>query len=260
MIRAITSFGPKGYIEYGQRMIESFVKFWPQSVTLHVTLDSMIGEQEKISSPNVIYEVLSSKGLAEFKSRHWSNQEAHGLGKHNKNGAPNFSFDAVRFSHKVFAVTENYRQCPSGTLLWLDGDTRTHAPVTVELINTWCPTNKFAGFLDRPWLYTETGFHMWRLDNPVAAEFFKVWEEYYTSDRIFKLPAWTDCHTYDATRRQFDSALWHNLSPNFNHPHPFINGVLGEVMDHMKGPRKITGRSHPRDLVIKRDGYWNDNI
>ena len=39
--------------------------------------------------------------------------------------------------------------------------------------------------------------------------------------------------------------------------HPFINGPLGTVMDHLKGNRKNDGKSRAADLVVKRqEEYW----
>ena len=39
--------------------------------------------------------------------------------------------------------------------------------------------------------------------------------------------------------------------------HPLINTVLGKWIDHMKGDRKTTGKSLPKDIMVKRkEGYW----
>ena len=256
MIKAITCFSPKGFEEYGQRMVSSFIEFWPRNVELVVKVDEL--PKQPIIGPNVTYQLLDNPGLLAFKERHASRAEAHGLGsKATSDGKANFAFDAVRFSHKVFAMTEEARHEDLDVLLWLDGDTRTHSPVNEQFIERLVPADKFAGFLDRPWNYTETGFHMFRMPHPISRSFFKMWEQYYLDDSIFNLPAWTDCHTYDAARKNFDGAKWQNLSPPFKHPHPFINGILGEVMDHMKGPRKQKGTSHKKDLVTERGGYWS---
>lgn len=256
-IIAVTSFGPAGYAEYGKRMVESFAQFWPKEVELIVTTDCEIDPTQKVQTNNIKYQILQSRELLEFKKRHANNLEAHGRGTKSKDGkSSNFVFDAVRFSHKVFALIEQSRLMNADQLLWLDGDTRTHAPVDVDRIKSWLPNNKFAGFLDRPTLYTETGFHIFDMGHPIAKSFMQSWADYYNKDQVFSLKGWTDCHTYDAARCNFNSEHWHNLSPAINHPHPFINGVLGEVMDHMKGPRKQKGSSHARDLVTKRGGYW----
>jgi hypothetical protein len=50
-----------------------------------------------------------------------------------------------------------------------------------------------------------------------------------------------------------------NLTPwGKDYDHVFINSVLGEYMDHMKGPRKDTGSSNKSDLFVeKKAKYWS---
>jgi len=258
-ITAATSFSALGFQEYGTTMVKSFKTHWPKSVKLCVYLDNPVDKSLLIRDSNIEYHILEDKDLAEFKQRHAHNPDAHGLGKYVLNtGQSEFKYNAVKFSHKVFALLKMIEDEKPDIALWLDGDSRTHTDVDIDRIQSWCPKNCFAGFLDRPWLYTETGFHIFRSKHTIASEFFKVWKDYYVNDHVFGLAAWTDCHTYDAARIQFDQSQWYNLSPAFDHPHPFINGVLGEVMDHMKGPRKQKGTSHRRDLAVSRSGYWQN--
>ena len=69
---------------------------------------------------------------------------------------------------------------------------------------------------------------------------------------------WTDCHTYDAAKTKFMDSYWYNLSPPIKNNHPFINGTLGQFMDHMKGPRKKKGTSNRNDLIVKiKSEYWD---
>ena len=84
------------------------------------------------------------------------------------------------------------------------------------------------------------------------------WRKWYTTDRIFKLTGWTDCHTYDATRIVYDQEMWYNISPKDGKiSHPFVNSVLGDYMDHLKGPRKQLKKSKQSDLKIsKHNNYW----
>jgi hypothetical protein len=258
-IIAATCFGPDGYQQYGRRMLESFRQHWPKDIVLYAYLDEPITEKQSVFADNIVYKILNNRGLVHFKQKHLNNPKARGLAPEQmKNGKQNYAWDAVRFAHKVFAYAEASTVTGCDTALWLDGDTFTHTPVTLDRIESWCPADKFAGFLDRPWLYTETGFHIFRMNHPIAKQFVQKWIDMYTQEKVFNLNGYTDCHTYDHVRKQFDQSAWHNLSPAFDHPHPFINGVLGEVMDHMKGPRKGKGSSHKKDLVVERDGYWKN--
>ena len=269
-ITCVTSFGRNGIDLYAGEMVQSFLDNWPGDVRLLVYLDDMEDSARLPTASNVEYLLLDHPELALFKQRNAGDPKKHGLpsfddndsnsfGK-NQEGKWKFQYDAIRFCHKVFAVYLGARST-DGLVLWLDGDSKTFAPVDRDRINSWLPEGKFAGFLDRPKTYTETGFHIFDMGHYIAADFFERWLKYYRDNSIFNLAAWTDCHTYDAARMQFDQSCWHDLSPASQGPsvagHVFINGPLGEVMDHMKGKRKLQGKSNARDLFVKRtEGYW----
>jgi hypothetical protein len=258
VINAITCYSLNGYRETGHLLINGFIDYWPDEVTLTVYVDDPIPKAELIRNTRVSYKILNQKDLMDFKKRHVSNLEANGLGKKAERGQKNYRYDAVRFSHKVFALFQFLEENKTDYLIWLDGDSRTHSNVSIDTIMSWCPEGKFAGYLARPWLYTETGFHIFNMKHSISAEFMTKWKQYYLDDSIFKLDMWTDCHTYDAAKVNFDETYWHNLSPPIKNNHPFINGPLGQFMDHMKGPRKKKGTSNKIDLVVKQSGdYWN---
>jgi hypothetical protein len=257
-INSVTCYNTKGFHETGKLLISSFIEFWPKEVNLTVYVDDPIPKSELIRDSRVIYKILNQPELLAFKERHKNNLEANGLGRHSINNTKNYRYDAVRFSHKVFALIQFLEEQDTDMLIWLDGDSRTHSKVSISDIHGWCPEGKFAGYLARPWMYTETGFHAFNMRHEISGPFFDVWKQYYVTDSIFDLTMWTDCHTYDAAKISFDDIHWCNLSPPFKNNHPFINGVLGNFMDHMKGPRKIKGSSNKKDLVVKKNEiYWN---
>jgi len=258
-INAVTCFSLEGWGETGALLVKGFIQHWPQDTYLTVYVDDPIPKRNLIRDNRVQYKILKHPDLLKFKERHKNNKEANGLGAKSKNGNKDYMYDAVRFSHKVFTLFQFLEEEETNILIWLDGDSRTHSPIQVKDILSWIPTDKFAGYLARPWMYTETGFHIFNMDHEIAKPFLNTWKDYYIQDTIFKLDKWTDCHTYDAAKLQFDDRHWHNLSPDVKSNHPFINGPLGEFMDHMKGPRKRKGTSHRKDLVVQREHkYWNN--
>jgi hypothetical protein len=258
IINAVTCFSLKGWNETGHLLVDSFIKNWPETVNLTVYVDDPIPKKDLIRNERVKYQILNYRELLEFKNRHENNLEANGLGKYAENKGKNYRYDAVRFSHKVFALFQFLESNDTDILIWLDGDSRTHSKIIENDIESWCPDGKFAGYLARPWLYTETGFHIFNMRHPIANDFLREWKQYYLDDTIFNLEMWTDCHTYDAAKLKFDDSHWYNLSPPIKNNHPFINGPLGDFMDHMKGPRKLKGTSHKKDLIVqKKNSYWN---
>lgn len=269
-IYCATSFGKEGLELYGKSMIDGFIKHWPKDVLLKVYLDDINDQANLPKVSNVQYIHLNDPNLIAFKSRNINDSKKNGYddwalkpdkSKFNKNneGPWQFQRDSIRFSHKVFAINDCARS-GCDIAIWLDGDTKTFADISHDVIKSWLPQDKFAGFLNRT-SYTETGFHIFNMNNPIAIDFFNTWLQYYKDDSIYKLHAWTDCHTYDAARIKFDQSQWHNLSPveHRGAAHVFINGDLGKYMDHMKGKRKLNGKSNKTDLYTTRtEEYWKN--
>jgi len=250
-IIAATTFSINGYNEYAHRLINTFIKHWPKEVTLYAYYDDVPPGGWRDTADNVVYIKLDDPELTAFKQRNIKNPKQSGNGTNS-----DFLHDGIRFSHKVFAYIDAAMNRGADIAVWLDGDSITHRKLPMEVITSWL-SGKMAGALLRPWQYTETGFHVFDMRHPRSREFMEAWKSYYVSDRIWNLQHYTDCHTYDATMATFPRELWHDLSPAIKHSHPFINGVLGEYMDHAKGPRKAQGHSKASDLVINRsEDHW----
>lgn len=258
-IVAATTFGAKAYDAYASKVIDTFVQHWPADVELLVYYDEVPDGGWRTQAPNVSYIPLDMPDLEAFKRRNR---------KHPLQSSTNFLCDAVRFSHKVFAYVDAALRPGVDVAVWLDGDVITHTRVNHEVILRWL-NGKMVGALLRPWMYTETGFHIFDMQYPEARRFMEIWRHQYTTDKVWNLPVpdkknkflgLTDCHTYDAVRVGFPESLWYNLSPDgMKVSHPFVNGILGEHMDHCKGDRKKDGRSRQNDLKVKRnEKYWRD--
>lgn len=152
--------------------------------------------------------------------------------------------DGVRFSHKSYAIWHAAKNSNVDKLFWLDADTVLKNNITEQYLNNLLPDNYFTSYLGRVGRYTETGFIGFNLKHAYADEFFDEFIDYYNSDRIYsELPAYTDCHVYDATRNKFvneKKITVLDLTPglgksNFNHIHQ-------GYMVHNKGGNK-TGSS-----------------
>ena len=92
-------------------------------------------------------------------------------------------------------------------------------------------------------------------------EFWDTCAMMYNSDAIFKLKHWTDCHVFDHVKMLYEKKglVAVNITKGFNRGHPFVNCVLGEYMDHMKGDRKRHGRSKLHERHTKSDeiiAWW----
>lgn len=259
----ITTFNQAGLDTYGQRMIDSFEKFWPAEVHLMICTENCT---PKITRSNVssVDLVEQSPMLRDFLHRHASNDLAHG-----RAGPPGifdpkkqFRWDAVRFSYKVFSVALCAGMIDSGWMIWLDADSHTHSVVTLSWLDAVCPGNAMISYLGRGERYhSECGWVGYNLDHAMTKNFISDFVGMYETDKIFDHPEWHDSYIWDIVRRKYHQQnLFHNLNHDQNTKlagHPFINSVLGTCMDHAKGSRKSQGRSMSKDIKQHLDHpYW----
>lgn len=255
----VTSFNSNGLISYGQTMIDSFDHYWPKSVQLVVYAENCL--PVTASQRIVVKDLLaSSPDLVAFKQRHANNPMANGLvakdtGVPFKDNA--FKWDAVRFSHKVFAVIDACKNIDSDWVIWLDADTKTFDTVPDSFLTSICDKRALACYLGRREKYhSECGWVAYNRCHVELQKFINAWRDLYVSDRLFTLKEYHDSFVFDELRKQWQAehqTYFHNLTPVMSGKgpgHPFIASALGQYMDHMKGAkRKALGHSLPDDYA-----------
>ena len=84
---------------------------------------------------------------------------------------------------------------------------------------------------------------------------------------IFKLEEWHDSYVFghilnnilphNPAGLDYSAEMYLREAKTGGGGHPLINGPLGKFMDHMKGGRKDSGKSLPKDLMVNRsEDYW----
>ena len=227
---------------------------WPPEVTLHIFYEETRPSEnsERFVYHNFLTEVPE---LISFKERHQNNAKRMGR---QKDGEYQYRTDAVRFAHKVFALT----QCglslmnQADVLFWVDADTVTLRDIPAEFLETMLPADVYTSYLGRVHTYSECGFVGYNLAHESNKEFMSFWRQLYLDDSLFQLPEWHDSFVYDLIRKTFeDKGKFTSFDIAAADPpsnHPFINSVLGKYMDHLKGDeRKAAGESFEDDFVIK---------
>jgi hypothetical protein len=243
----------RGWEETGRRMAQSFVDRWPaECQPLIVYAENFEPDVEGI-------EVRRLPGwLAEFKALWKDRPSANGY----HGGRYTYTHDAVKFAHKVAALTDCGEGLNDGVLIWLDADVYTHSDVTIEWLEKLFPEPAYIAWLDRERSHPECGFVMYRCSHPYHATFMERFRSIYTSGNVLKLAETHDSYVLQhlvtvkvANRKIPPPASLSGAARRTSHP--FVNGPIGEVADHLKGPRKQAGRSHQRDLVFARpEAYW----
>lgn len=249
----VTTMNAAGWNETGRRMAASFVERWTPYAKLTVYAEGFVPDVEGIEVRAL------PEWVAEFKAKYGATPGY--CGQHN--GRYDYRFDAVKFCHKVGAMTDFGEPLTDGVMIWLDADTFTHAKVTAEWLDGLFPARAYIAWLERRGSHPETGFVMFRASHPYHRLFLESLRNLYTSGDLFKIGETHDAaaiwHTAMAKSSVGKIPQPHNLSGDAtNWHHPFVSGPLGACLDHMKGPRKSEGSSRKRDLrTPRKEAYWN---
>jgi hypothetical protein len=263
----VTTFNASGYQLYGQRMIQSFLQNWPSTVTLYVYAEGCSVEETALNLKVFDLEQESSK-LVAFKQR-WKNvPKANGdvsqdpVRSKRKDAGKGFKWDAIRFSHKVYAIFDAAVKTQDDFLIWMDADNYCHSPVSQERIEQLIPVDKDLCYLGRKGKFSECGLYAMNLGSPNIQKFLQAFEYMYedAENGIFTLAEWHDSFVFDAVRNSYPELHELNWSAGLvvGEGHPLINSEWGAYLDHLKGARKQLGHSKKSDLLATRnEEYWN---
>ena len=274
-IAVLTSFNQSGYDQYGSRMIQSFLQHWPNEIQLHVYAQDCVVKE---SATNLTVHDLhqSAPALVQFKSRWQHTPKANGdvskdpVRSKRRDAGKGFKWDAVKFAHKVYAIFACAEHCATDTMIWMDADTICHSTITMQDIHTLIPTDMDLCYLGRKGKYSECGLYAMNLKSSRTKDFLKEFQRVYdqAESGIFLMEEWHDSFVFDRVRERFPqlqqldwAAHLHDIRPNPKNSkgegHPLINSRWGAWLDHLKGARKKTGRSHQDDLKVNRtESYW----
>ena len=272
---AVTTCHAAGYQEYGQVMVETYLKHWPVGVPLmlyHEGFDppSAPGRVQAFDLP------AASPALVAFKARHIDDPRVNGkqrpwsrlrMGSFSiplpmRVRKARYRWDAVRFSHKSYAIFDAARRTDADTLIWIDADTRFFADVDLAELATLSPPDSAVSCLRRPH-HSECGFVAYNLRQPETRRLLAEFEAMYTQDLFLAEREFHDSYLFDVVREraQARGARVHDIAQGigWQAPHVLINSDLGRFMDHMKGDRKAEGSSRAGDLLVERDeAYWQE--
>lgn len=256
----VTTFHKKGYEVYGKRCIETFLQYWPSDVSMYVYAENVevdIADERLIA----INQSLSVPRLHEFRRLYKDNPFANGTDPKGKGGQNNFRWDAIRFSNKVFAVTDAIERTKSSfdQLIWLDADTLTHTSLPKKIIDNLAPRgNQLAAYLNRK-SYPECGWVGYNLHHPKIIDLADRFEQSYLSGRFLEMKESHDSFVFWDIVKEMErngEAEFKYLGSDSATGHIFINSILGGYLDHLKGDRKSDGKSRLSDLYSKRKEAW----
>jgi len=272
----VTTFHEKGLKDYGQRMIDTFCKNWPEEVTLHIYPELC---NPAISNHNhvTLKRLEELEDLMKFKEKWKDVPKANGdvsadpVRSKRKDAGKGFKWNAIRFAHKVYAIFHCAQTTDADIIIWMDADTVCHSPISLKDIERLIPADSELCYLGRKGKYSECGLYSMNLRSENVKNFLKEFQKFYddAENGIFTLEEWHDSFVFDAVRKKFPqmrqidwAASLQDLRPrpgmSSGEGHPLINSDWGAWLDHLKGGRKNRGRSSKEDLKVKRnEPYWN---
>lgn len=246
-VTVITSFGERGYEQYGRRFIETFDRYAGGEIDLLVYAEHNFPHNpEGRMEVRALFDV---KVCADFIDCYAGNHRAAGREptaawkRKDRDAGYSFKTDAVKFCRKVFAVADAARRMQEpGVLVWLDADVvsleRFSSEFFIDLLG-----DADVAYLGRDGVHSECGFLAFRL--PIALSMIRVWEAYYESGRFLDQVEWHDSYLFDLARQSRPHVKYRNLTPG-GRGHVWVNSPLGRHFDHLKGERKAMGYSPER--------------
>ena len=222
-----TSFPPGLQKVYGERFVES----WKQhsDVPLFVFYE---GEKPDISGVELV-SLDEDVDRRLFVAEHRKKPIANGFVQADGKWYFDYRWQAVRFCHKVFAMTWHHR--PEGQWIWCDADVIVERDLDKDFWNEAAPKDVVCSYLGRKdWDHSETG---WLAFND--RRFCGSLREWYMSGAVFQLRGFTDSFVFDAARMmaERDGLKFRNLSEGVSGNHVWPHTVLGKYTSHYKGPK-----------------------
>ena len=272
----VTTFHEKGLNLYAQRMIDTFCQSWPKEVKLYIYPEKCsprITDSSRIES----IDLDGVKELTAFKNK-WKNvPKANGdvsadpIRSRRRDSGKGFKWNAVRFSHKVYAIFDCAKRTDADVLIWMDADNVCHSPIDMNTINKLIPHDMDICYLGRQGKFSECGLYSMDLKSPTTRKFLDEFQRVYddAENGIFLMAEWHDSFVFDEVRKKIPNLKQYNWSAHLTdlrprlgnsvgEGHPLINTEWGRYLDHLKGDdRKKLGRSKKEDLkIVRTESYW----
>jgi len=150
--------------------------------------------------------------------------------------------DAVRFSYKVYSYTDMIINSKDyDGIIGIDADSVFYKSINEDWIKQHVHKDEcMMSYLGRGNNYSECGFLYWNLNHKDTKDYAKVMKDMYSTDSVYKLIEKHDSYVWDYVRKRFENER-NTLNNNIGDGKPGhvqARSILGEVYDHIKGPKR----------------------
>ena len=224
----VTTMNKKLFNDYGKDLLLSYMNT-SQKYPMYVYVEDDITKYPIMQ--NIIYVPLYE---VEPECENFVNRNS-------KREVPSFMFDAVRFCYKVFAQCNASKH--GGKMYYVDGDSVFLKTMNDDILDTLLPDKVCVSHYYRQGMYTETGFIGFNMNHPMMEDFIGHYRNLYIDDTVYNLPHYTDCHTFDRTRKimtqQFTDDYYEKKLGDGGTGHIMARcNLIHDYLDHRKGKRK----------------------
>ena len=244
MVRFVTSFSGRHFDVYAKKMLESVVEHWADDLKLIVYYDTVTEEQKKEfpQSPIIEYRDLDQ---VEDRTKFLEKMKGYD-GTSNGQMPYNFRMDALRFCHKVYALTDYFleiseNEVRGGWLIWMDADVLTTSSLSEEILFEAFPKDAELIHLGRTDIdFSETGFIGFNLDTMHSHYFLADIRGCYDIGEVLAYREWTDAFIMTRFIKIYAAhgMKVHNLSEGATGLAVFPQSNLAKFMVHYKGNLK----------------------
>ena len=278
-ILVVTTFHKEGLDVYGQRFLDSFSKRVDKKIKLLVYAEDCNPINPDPFQIDIVDAKKALPKLNAFKERWKNDPKANGIPPEDiKRRRPRdhhkaFKWDAIRFANKVYAVFDAWERSEDWCV-WIDADVFVHSEVSYDQFEQLLPNESWITYVGRgkgSQTWPECGFYGLNKHSDICKVFMEEFERMYedANKGIFTLEEWHDSYVFGhilnimkedhRNIHDYSADIYVNTAKTGGGGHPFINSVLGNYFDHMKGSRKKKGKSEIKDLMFKRaEKYWNE--
>ena len=180
--KVITTFSIDGYELYGQRMVNTWLQYWPSDIALTVYTEgfNLVEKDPRLKEIDIND---ACPGLKTFKERSQSFIDPKNVKTKSRVAK------AIRWSHKIYAMSHALNQ-PCDYLMFFDGDTYSKGPVPSDIAQKLVQHHLFAVHFEvlQGMTHFETGLISFNMRHKQMPLFRSELQKGYDNLAIHRLP------------------------------------------------------------------------
>ena len=243
-MKVVTSFKVDSWEVYSRRFLESFVKFWPKSVTLYAYYHDGKLPDDAPQAKNIEYRnLMHDKEMLQYREKN-----AMHSGTANGSQPYNWRMDAIKWCHKVYAMTALAHEMrlndeQPGWLCWLDADTVTTKKLSFKKIEKefLSPEAELVHLGRTAADYSETSFMGFNMNSIRTHSLLEDLRGIYNAGEVITFREWHDGFIFERllNLHKAHGLVTHNLSEDCKDLQAFNQSVLSKYMRHFKGSKQM---------------------